>query len=311
MLKNTFLTLRNSHFEGASGVLHVDSGKPGPVLGITVCTHGDEPSGLALAGFLMQDDWLQKNLQCGQVFIVLNNAKAAERYFAAQDTTEQRKARLIDLNYNRLPENAATCEDPRYEVQRLKELYPVYCRFEVGMDVHSTTLESEPMIIRASTFDSDLIRGFPIDILLSHIDEHQIGVPGFAFYGGQGSGIPTFEIECGSHENPASFQRAIDCGVQLLKNLGMLAGERSTEDKCFRHYDIVDSIYFPNDSYELVRIFPMFEPVKKGELLATGNGDPILAPCDGHLLMGPNSTKPRSIAEEVFFVSAPMEELKS
>ena len=269
--------LRSAENEGIAGVVRIDAPQAGPTLGITLCTHGNEPSGLAVAHYLLDEIAGPQRLQSGTLYVVLNNIRASDSYFSATSIEEKRRARFVDLNMNRLPEDLHKLDkDNRYEILRARQLYPIWQRFDVGFDVHSTTQDIEPMIISGGRdFHADLWRGFPIEVVLSNIDVVQIGLPAFGFYGKKEASVPVFEIEAGSHENPASFDRAIICARALLENLGMVprGGPRNESTRVSRReYYIDGSIIFPNTSYQLDRVFKDFEYVRQGTVLARGNG---------------------------------------
>ena len=88
-----FSIIKESRYKGVAGVICLDSNKPGPVVGVTICTHGNEPCGLALVNEL-------KKPSKGKVVICLNNLKATENYFLATTETEEIETRFIDINMN-------------------------------------------------------------------------------------------------------------------------------------------------------------------------------------------------------------------
>lgn len=309
-LRETFDRLTTSSIDGVAGVIRINSGKPGPVLGITACTHGNEPSGLALFEFLLKEKNIEKELRCGTLYLVVNNILATKKFFGATSEDEIRKSRYCDVNMNRLPEKTLSLEDDtRYEVSRTRELYPIWKNFEFGLDVHSTLELSEPMIIsRGGEFHPDLVRGFPIKKLISNIDKVQIGIPAFAFYGGFGSEAKVFAIEAGQHTDPNSFERAAMCAVSLLQNLNMLSSTQQSVPMEYDEYYIDDSIVFPDISFDFIKDFKSYEEIHKGDLLARNTkGEEILAVIDGHLIM-PTSRRgaDKDISEEVAFISRPV-----
>ncbi|OGG81032.1 hypothetical protein A3H77_00355 [Candidatus Kaiserbacteria bacterium RIFCSPLOWO2_02_FULL_56_11] len=290
--------------------MRVDSRRPGSVLGISACTHGNEPSGLAVFEFLLKEKHIEKELLCGSLYLVVNNIRATEKFFSAVNEEEIRKSRYCDVNMNRLPKDTLELEnDARYEVVRARKVYPIWERFTVGLDVHSTLDPSEPMIIsRGGGFHPELVRGFPIQTLISNIDKIQLGAPAFAFYGGLESNTQVFAIEAGQHTDPESFGRAVACATALLQNLGMLSGTSAERRVDYREYHINDSIIFPNSSFDFVKSFKSYDEIRKGELLArNANGEEIHAPFDGHLIM-PTSRRgdKKDISEEVAFLSRPV-----
>lgn len=296
--------------EGITGVMRIESGKPGPVLGITACTHGNEPSGLAIFEYLLNEKNIEKELKCGTLYLVVNNIMAADRFFNATNEEEIHKSRYCDVNMNRLPEETLSQEDDtRYEVSRTRELYPIWKRFEFGLDVHSTLELSEPMIIsRGGEFHADLVRGFPMRKLISNIDRIQIGIPAFAFYGGLESETKVFAIEAGQHTDPSSFERATACAVSLLQNLNMLSSTQQPAPMEYDEYYIDGSIVFPDVSFDFIKNFKPYAEIHKGDLLARNTkGEEIHATINGHLIMPTSKRKEeKDISEEVAFISRPV-----
>lgn len=295
--------LGSSHL-GVPGVVHITSGKPGPVLGITILTHGNEPSGLAVYEHIMEH--VAGSLLKGSILLVVNNPRAALRYFDATTDGEKRSARFVDINMNRLPDKTRwRRDDARYEVQRARELLPIWRSFDVALDIHSTTKRSRPMIVSpGKSLHKDLIRGFPIRTIIANIGAVQKGHPAVAFYGTD-SDMLAFGIEAGQHEAEASRARAVACVNALLRNLHMLGGRRYPAPRSFTEYVITSSVMFPDDSYEFVREFTPFHKIKKGEVLARGAGASICAPHDGVLIMAKSLKTKAVLTEEAAFVAQP------
>jgi len=225
-LEEVLREFKKSTCDGVPGVMKIDGPRPGPVLGITACTHGNEPSGLAIFHYLLNDLNIKETLQCGTLYLVVNNVRAAEKFFAATTEKEMKDARYADVNMNRLPRDVMSSTDKKYELVLARELYPIWQRFTHGLDIHSTLTDTMPMIIsRGNNFEriAKLVRGFPIEILISNIDRMQIGVPPFSFYG-VSSDVPVFAIEAGQHTKSETLERARDCAVALLQNLEMHDG---------------------------------------------------------------------------------------
>jgi predicted deacylase len=315
-LAEEFQLIKNSSLSGVAGVMLFDSGLPGPRIGITIHTHGNEPCGMAALRFFRQRKLGEKLLK-GSVAFVLNNLKATEEYFKlCQEQSSPKveelklKTRFKDVNMNRLPESTMQMnDDGKYEIIRAKELRPVWSSFEYALDIHSTRNQSPPMIIAIGDTDWRVYAGCPIEIILRDIDKIQTGKPACAFYGGFGAKV--FGIEGGGpHEDPRCFEVAIESMLALLRNVGMIEPSESLipNQNAVKQveYKIIGSVFFPNESYELVRPFKNFEPCYAGQLLATGNGEAITIPSDGHVIFTPPGIKPTSgLTDEVLFLSAP------
>lgn len=318
-LEEEFHYLSNLQYQGVCGVCVADSGKPGPTLGITMNTHGNEPSGLAAFNYFRKSFDIPRKLKSGRVMFVLNNINAATLYFEAlriEDPSqkEERKSRSreCDLNMNRLPLDTMNNMSRReYEVVRSRELSPIWKQFDVAMDIHSATQDS-PMIVACGDIEWKLIKGFPISNIISNITNVQMNKPAIHFYG-KGSDTVTLGIESGSHENDASFARSIQSCVALLVNLGMIPDEYLLPSiETYSHYRVLNGVIFPSESYELTEVFKTFAPVERGKIIAQAPGDvpDIVSPYDGCTLFGPNKLKPASIKEEVLFLSEPVEMIK-
>ena len=307
--KQTFEYFKNQIVDGVTGVVRIDSGKLGPVLGITACTHGNEPAGLAIFAHLLEELDIRNTIKYGTLYLVINNLAAAKKYFDLSDSDDKSCSRFLDINMNRLPKDVLTNEsDERSEAKRARELRQIWKRFDYGIDIHSTESDIEPMIIsKGGIFRQDLIRGFPIEKLISNIDRVQIGVPAYSFYGDANSSV--FAIESGQHEKDATFVRAATCAESLLQNLHMLDGEPSVRIDAYREFFIDASVVFIDMSYDFVKNFTEEEMVSKGQVLAvSSNGlTDITAPFDGALIMP--STKRgavKNINEEQAFISMPV-----
>ncbi len=315
-IRAAFEAISIKNYNGIAGVDVFDSGKPGPTVGITMMTHGNEPSGLAPYWYYTQVAPLLPLLQCGKVMFILNNLDAATRYFdlPADASMEARiNTRGIVLNMNRLPDDILSLQnDIRSEVLRVQELAPLWADFDTGLDIHSTSLDSAPMIVGHPSVKAELIKGFPIDVLLSGISEVMHSKPALSFYGRNRAGSSHLLIETGSHENPLSFQRAIECVQALLANMGMLEQvfTDTAEPMTYIHYEVTSSLFFPNESYRTTEIFPNFEPVKQGQVLAEGDGEPLVAQHDGHALMCFATGRPPSLMEEALFLSQPVQTIR-
>ncbi len=303
--RSTLQRFKFATVDSVPGVIHIDSGIPGPILGISACTHGNEPAGLVVFDTLLHTYKIRETLTCGSVYLVVSNLDAAIRYYDELEHNlslpeDQRlfglsQNRYIDIDMNRLPENVMTSKDISSEIRRVQALRDIWSRFTIGFDIHSTLNPSMPMLIsRGNHLPVDLIRGFTTEILLSNIDSAQINVPAFSFYGAQERGygaqergIPVLAIEAGQHGTADGFDTAIACTIALLQNLEMIVGIPDVTIETFREFYIEDSIIFPNADWDFVADFQHEEVITEGQLLAkeTHGAGEIRAPFDGHLIM--------------------------
>lgn len=299
-----FNFLKESMFLGVKGVTKIDSGKIGPVFGLTICTHGNELAGLAAVYYLRNKYNLNKKLLKGSILIVVNNLNATQKALKAKNEISRLNSRYIDLNFNRLPKNLIKINnDNRYEIGRAKELLPIWNMFDVALDIHSTTQNNPPMIIASNNLDFNLIKNFPIKKIITNIIKIQIGVPAFNFYGGKKK-IQTIEIEAGQHEKSSSYIVAIKCILSLLEKKQMIKFKKKVfKTKVFEEYYVYNSIIFPDKQCKLSRVFTDFEVVKKGEVLAKIKSKVIKTNEDSCILMAPKGKKCMKYGEETIFLS--------
>lgn len=287
--------MRTSVCDGVSGVMHISSNTAGPTVGITVCSHGNEPAGLTAIDYLLNTLKLPENLLKGDVYLIVNNLDAAIE-----------SKRFISVDMNRLPANTPELEQvSEYEVRRARELLPIWRKFDVGLDIHSTSQDTSPMIISVGpVFHIELVKGFPIEIVISNIDRIQRGKPASSFYGAGNARV--FGIEAGQHAADHAGRVASTCAEALLINLGMLDGQIRVHVP-YREYRVIDSIVLPNGSYETpAEAFPNFQWIAKDTLVASGDGPDIRMPIAGHVVMHNGKVRPDDILNEALFITEPM-----
>jgi succinylglutamate desuccinylase len=315
-LAEEFQIIKNSSLVGVPGIMLFDSGIPGPCVGITIHTHGNEPSGLAALRQFRQSG-MQSRLLNGSVLFILNNIAATEKYFAALKETDSQlreskklAARFVDINMNRLPKNLVELENPsESEILRAKELLWFWKTLDYLLDIHSTRSASPPMIIAIGETGQELYRRFPAEMVIRGIERVQTGKPACAFSAAAGK-AQAFGIEAGSHEEASAFAIANACVLSFLQNLGLLPGERSEGKRTYKEYLINGSVFFPDESYELAKVFRNFECLEKGDVIAVGNGEPIVSSSAGHAVFTPPGRKHTStLNDEVMFLSAPVKKV--
>lgn len=305
-LERQFNFIKKSSHRGVGGVWKIETGKSGPILGITIHTHGNEPSGLAVFSHFREKFPLEQHLKNGAVIFVLNNIRATEKFLVARDADEKRASRFVDINMNRLPSDVMERgeNDHRYEVRRAKELKNIWWQFDIGLYIHSLLQESDGIIMNIGTVHPHLIRGFPITDIITNIENIQIAKPAVFFYGG--GSVPVMGIEAGSHESPQAFSRAIACTEALLKNLGMIDGETEAGNRKYHEYFVGGSVIFPDISYSLVKPFKTYEGFIAGEKIASNGDNDILAPFTGHAIFAtPGKITAKDLNEEVMFLLRP------
>lgn len=246
--------------------------------------------------------------ETGKIIFVANNIKGAENFFAATTEDEKEKCRFVDINFNRLPSDCLESNSTEYEILRVKELYPLFKKFNFGLDIHSTRVDPEPSIINISDdLDHGLFSSFPSDMIkvISNMANIQTGIPVCKLYGGRDKKIPILGIETGIHVDIISFETAIKCSEIFCSNCGVLPKLQTHTKRNYSVYKVVKSVFYTDDKFETVRDFKAFEELTVETVLAENtNGEKILSPINGLTLFGrPKGHKPKTINDEEFFIT--------
>ena len=306
--KKEFTFIKDSSYQGVSGVWRIDSGVPGPIVGITICTHGNEISGLAALWYFRHHFLPTEALKCGSVIFVLNDIEAAEQYFKAQTPEEEKLCRKVDDNMNRLPvDTMERSGNDSYEIRRAQELRPIWESFDSALDLHSFTQSGPPpMIVSCFAEWPELIKSWPIERVIKDIEIVQRNKPACSFYGHNGKEKrPFIGLECGSHREKSSLVIAITSTISFLRYLGVV-GSLESELPSYQHrvFKIIGSVFFLDKTYRVVRSFTDGTEVRKGEVVGRNpEGKEIYSSCDGITLFWDKSDTPSDINEEVFFIA--------
>lgn len=305
-LKATFEWLSGQTYQGVDGVFVYDSGTEGPTFGVTIHTHGNEPCGLAaLAAFraLIEEGVPYK----GRVLFMINNLAASRIYWEEKHDPAELKYRFLDCNMNRIPTTFdATQAYDEAELNRVKELLPLWQMFDVAIDFHTTSQEAPAMVIANGSLPVEYVSALPLSHYLEGVST-AIRSDFVTKYYGSDDAEDMYMIECGQHEAESAFSCAAKCFLSLMQSYDLMHDVYTPENsEALQVYKVTDSCFFPDESYEQVRIFENFAPMDAGQVLAEGNGEPVCAPFNGHILMAPSVKKPAYITEEAYFFSQPV-----
>lgn len=269
-----------------------DSGQTGPLLFVTAGVHGNEPSGvIALQKIFKILNEEQPDIM-GKIVGITGNKEALLK-----------NVRYIDEDLNRTwtVENIASGKENTHEKQEMFEIIDVIKNYSEEnhtkrffLDCHTTSAASEPYISVQVVNDNDdwahkfptyIIRGFS-DIVNGCIDhyESRIGITGFTFEGGQHESKKS-EL---NHEGMIWLALNYACQLDLnrlkhypytAKMLEEKRKDRKTFEIEYRH-GIEES-----DDFRMEPNFANFQKIKKGELIAHQNGEPIYSDWDAYIFM--------------------------
>lgn len=298
-LEKYFETLKHSCIDWIHWVYEFDSGKPGPNIWIWVCTHGNEPAGLAVFKYYFDNNLIPET---GKITFVCNNLVATEQYFQEFWKKDTSHLRFKDTNMNRILLEDLNDEEKSYEVTRTKELSPIFKKFTHGVDIHSTLTKSTPMLLTIKWQCKNLIHWVPIETIIHNMTQVQTGVPISQFFWGLDSQIPVIGIECWQHEFGQGFETALECVLQFQKNIEKKNKDVNSNQEV-KEFSVSHSVSFPL-GFEVARDFGAFEKIHPWTVLwITKNGAKIKTKVWGTIMLWKKKWfTPKSPKEEVFFM---------
>ena len=267
--------------------------KKGPLLFVTAGVHGNEPSGVQALKKVFAELEKTKPEINGRIVGVMGNKAALEK-----------EQRYIDEDLNRTwTEDNVRNRDPETQEQReMHEIIEVLEKYPKNdyskryfLDCHTTSSDSLPYISVQDVNDNDswahkfptyIVRGFS-DIVYGAIDHFmsRTGLTGFVFEAGQHTSKASVE----NHEGMIWLALKEANGLEV-KNVSCYPEcvERFTEKNApsqktfeikYRHE------IKKGDSFKMEPGFKNFQKIKKGQLLATSNGQEIKSEWDAYIFM--------------------------
>lgn len=269
----------------------LDSGQPGPQVGISAMTHGNEPVGLKAFQHLLESGLLSAgHLQAGKVLLFVMNLKAAEQYFSSPENTFA--CRCADQDMNRLPSDLEA--STHYEARRVSELQPLLAHLDLALDIHSTSQAAPPMVVEITPHDrfpQALFAHIPIvirDLLPFLKGEALISYMGHAE-------TERYVVECGQHEAESSVACATEAILSLLRHSGVMPPEPEplvSPASQREIYQIYQGVSFPDASYAFERLIQNFEFLPQDFVFAQGGQGALSVPKDSYAIMPPAELKP-------------------
>ncbi len=266
--------------------------KKGPLLFVTAAVHGNEPSGVKALQRIFEILNTEKPHIKGTIVGVVGNVAAL-----------QKKVRFIEEDLNRTwtqenlqQKNKDTAEKKEMFqlIETLENVYKPHHTERYFIDCHTTSSASLPYIsvqelgkndTFAHQFPIHVIRGFP-DIVNGTID---------GFFSKQG--ITGFTVEAGQHESKESeayhegviwiaLQEACGLNFDALQDIPPAVLKTMNGTPPQKTFKIIHRFGLKEeDDFKMQPGFENFQPIQKGENLATLNGTQINSVWDAYIFM--------------------------
>ncbi len=277
-------------------IARIEGSRPGPTLVVVGGLHGNEPAGVAAGRQIAPLLRERADRLRGDVVLLAGNTRAlavARRYVDVdlnRHWTPNRLESLASAGCDTLSEDSDQCE-------LIEEFHDARARSRGDVfviDLHSTSAPGAPFVTLGDTLrNRDFAMAFPVTIILG-IEEQ---LDGTMLSNLNEQGMVTLGFEAGQHEDPASLANDIAAIWIALVTAGMLepadvpdlsehrrrlemagGGRRFVE---IRHRHPVR----PGDGFEMRPGYVNFQPIARGETLASDWRGPIRADESGLILM--------------------------
>lgn len=273
---------------------HISGDKPGSTIVFFAGIHGNEFAGVeALNNALRTVE--SKHIK-GEIYGVYGNIKALKlkrRYIDSDLNRMWTAEHLKNLKKNHRLENEQIEQDELFYFINellLKTTGPIYF-----IDLHTTSSQTLPFItINDAMINRKFSKCFPVPIVLG-IEEYLEG-PLLSYLNKQG--FVALGFEGGQHDDPAAIKNCeafihlvLNCSGVLKKpvhkNLEVYEDHLTeASKKVSSMFEVIHKHHIePADKFEMVPGYISFQKVKKAELLAYSNNEPVYSEYTAKLFM--------------------------
>jgi hypothetical protein len=267
----------------------------GPRLTVQALTHGNE-----VCGAIVLDELLAGGLRParGTLTLVFANAAAYESF----DRAEPYAARCIDEDFNRLwDDEHLTARRRSVELDRARELRPLYDATDYLLDLHSMTDPCAPLAL-AGRLDKGvaLARGVGTPAHIVVDEGHRAGkrLRDYAFFDDPADRRAALLVECGQHWEHDAPQVAREATLRFLRHFDALPAPwcgalDAAPPPPQRVIEVVDVVTIETDDFEFLQpVHGLMCVPRAGTMLARDGARRVRSPCDDCVLIMP-SRRPR------------------
>lgn len=263
-------------------IIEIKGKVPGPTSIIMGGVHGNEIAGVKTVENLIEN----LTIESGKVYLAFGNPHAIKQ-----------NIRMTEKNLNRMfkpIEELSVGETNSYEYKRAELLKTFLDQSSALLDLHnSSNPESQPFIICESNSKA-ITEYFPIQKIVSGFDDIE---PGGTDYYMNKTGKIGICVECGFHGDPISNEIALKAAYIFLTVRGHIKGEYTKNEHDY--YRLYGLHVTKTSRFKVVKKFPDFTNIDKGELIAYDGDEEIRSPDKSIILFARDRD---SIGEEAFLL---------
>ena len=279
---------------GVDFVTTFDSGKPGPHVMINAVTHGNEICGAIALDILFKDNIRPLN---GKLTLAFVNHLA----YSTFDPSAPSLSRFIDEDFNRVwVEERLDGQEKTAELQRARELRPVFDEVDLLLDIHSMGTFSKPLMIcngleKERKFVKEV--NFPSHIMCG--SGHVVGkrLIEYTPFNDTRNNKVALLVECGQHWAADTGVVALDTALHFLRACNVVdinfindrLSPAAKEPELAEMWDVTDGITALTDDFQFCEEYVGMEIIESEGTKIAQDGDlDIKTPYDNCLLMMPN-----------------------
>ena len=279
---------------GVDFVTTFDSGKPGPHVMINAVTHGNEICGAIALDILFKDNIRPIN---GKLTLAFVNHLA----YSTFDSSAPSLSRFIDEDFNRVwVEERLEGQEKTAELQRARELRPVFDEVDLLLDIHSMGTFSKPLMIcngleKERKFVKEV--NFPSHIMCG--SGHVVGkrLIEYTPFNDTRNNKVALLVECGQHWAADTGVVALDTALHFLRACNVVdinfindrLSPAAKDPELAEMWDVTDGITALTDDFQFCEEYVGMEIIESEGTKIAQDGDlDIRTPYDNCLLMMPN-----------------------
>jgi predicted deacylase len=278
---------------GVDFVHRLESGRPGPAVGITAIVHGNEPCGAMALAWLLEHDVRPVR---GSLTLAFVNTAAYARF----DPADPNATRWIDEDLNRVwaPD---VLDGPRQsvELERARALRPVVETLDILLDIHSMQHPTAPLMLAGPLEKGRaLARRVAVPALVVSDAGHRAGRR-LRDYGGFADPASTKNallVECGQHWEAAAGPHAIETALRFLHATGSVAPDGGADFLASRpapapqrFVEVTEAVTIASDRFAFTAPYRGLETIPDaGTVIAMDGERAVRTPYDDCILIMPS-----------------------
>jgi predicted deacylase len=268
---------------------------PGPTVMINALTHGNEVCGAIAVQTLLDHGLLPRR---GRIILSFANVEAYARF----DRRDPDRSRFVDEDFNRvwwpakLDGNKTSAE-----LLRARALRPLIDETDYLLDLHSMHESCAPLMVCGPLEKSvHLARWLGTRACIMQDEGHAEGtrMRDYGEFADPRSPKTALLLECGQHWERESARVALDAAARFLLATGVVGAAdldpawiiAGGEDRVV----VSDAIAATSGEFEFARDWKGLETLSAGTLIGWDNGQPVVAPYDGCVLVMPSLRQARA-----------------